>query len=107
MKRIGLLSLVVFISVALVSEIVARDFSSKPALTIIKKSRVQTFRDGNSQALPSLFSSSEEDKGWGFGAEPLFHSPLGACLGALVSLSEWDFPRHTLAHRYLFLPPPA
>lgn len=107
MKRIGLIVLAVFISVALVTEVTAKDFASKASLTLAKKSRVQTFREGDSQGLPSLFSSSEGDKVYWLCGKSLFRSPLAYTFEAAPSVSRESNSKYTLAYRYLFLPPPA
>ncbi|TGK01788.1 hypothetical protein EHQ53_15035 [Leptospira langatensis] len=106
MKRLGLLSLVLFLVVALFSEVVARDFRTAKTIGLPKKAKVQSFRESEGQALPSLFTSSSDDAGTSL-ADELFHSILGLGSRYLPNCSDRILSFHTLEYRYLFLPPPA
>ncbi|TGK03793.1 hypothetical protein EHO59_09650 [Leptospira semungkisensis] len=106
MKRLGLLSLVLFLVVALFSEVVAKDFRATKTFGLPKKAKVQSFRETEGQALPSLFTSSGDEAGIGL-VNRLFHSLLGLKSRYLPDCSDRILSFHTLEYRYLFLPPPA
>lgn len=105
MKRLWLLPLILFMVLALFSEVVARDYSTAKSYSFQKKSRTQSFRDGDDQGLPSLFSASADDAVVGlFTKFSQAASDLNSSL--LSNDSARNFHFHALAYRYLFLPPP-
>ncbi|EIE01006.1 hypothetical protein [Leptospira licerasiae] len=105
MKRLWLLPLILFMVLALFSEVVARDYSTAKSYSFQKKSRTQSFRDGDDQGLPSLFSASADDAVVGFLAK--FSQIASGLNSSLIpNDSSRNFHFHALAYRYLFLPPP-
>ncbi|PKA16160.1 hypothetical protein [Leptospira haakeii] len=105
MKRLWLLPLILFMVLALFSEVVARDYSTAKSYSFQKKSRTQSFRDGDDQGLPSLFSMSADDAVIGL-ITKFSQTASGSKSSLLPNDSGRNFYFHALAYRYLFLPPP-
>ncbi|PJZ76566.1 hypothetical protein [Leptospira neocaledonica] len=105
MKRLWLLPLILFMAVALFSEVVARDYSTAKSYSFQKKARTQSFRDGDDQGLPSLFSPSVDDAVIGL-ITKFSQTASGLKSSLLPNDAGRNFHFHALAYRYLFLPPP-
>ncbi|EMJ99408.1 hypothetical protein LEP1GSC192_2770 [Leptospira sp. B5-022] len=91
--------------VALFSEVASRDYSTVKSYSFQKKSRTQSFRDGDDQGLPSLFSAGADDAVFGLIAK-FSQTACGLKSSLLPNDPGRNFYFHTLAYRYLFLPPP-
>ncbi|TGL58974.1 hypothetical protein [Leptospira sarikeiensis] len=105
MKRLWLLPLILFLVVALFSEVVARDYTNAKSYTFQKKSRTLSFRDGDDQGLPSLISAGGDDANVGTTVR-FSHSESGIGNRFFPHISDRSISFHSLAYRYLFLPPP-